>query len=88
LQQARDWVHRFVRWYNEEHRHSGLKYVTPIQWHRGQAPRLLAQRTALYQAARARHPQRWSAGIRDWDLAQVVYLNPERTAEPTYRQAA
>jgi putative transposase len=31
LQQARDWVHRFVRWYNEEHRHSGLKYVTPIQ---------------------------------------------------------
>ncbi|RWA45664.1 integrase [Cupriavidus sp. UYMSc13B] len=90
LQQAREWVHKFVRWYNEEHCHSGLKYVTPNQRHRGEAPHLLAQRTAVYEAARARHPQRWSAGIRDWDLAPEVYLNPERTElEPMkYRHAA
>lgn len=90
LQQAREWVHRFVHWYNEAHCHSGLKYVTPNQRHLGEAPRLLAQRTAVYQAARERHPQRWSTGIRDWDLAPVVYLNPERAAtEPRqYRQAA
>ncbi|MGT2493414.1 IS3 family transposase [Cupriavidus basilensis] len=90
LQQAREWVHRFVRWYNEEHRHSGLKYVTPNQRHRGEAPRLLAQRTVVYEAARMRHPQRWSAGIRDWDLAPEVYLNPERegVAPRQYRQAA
>ncbi|MNT88020.1 hypothetical protein D3C72_2285110 [compost metagenome] len=78
LQQARDWVHRFVRWYNEEHRHSGLKYVTPNQRHRGEAPPLLARRVVVYQAARARHPQRWSRGIRNWKLDPVVYLNPER----------
>jgi len=90
LHQAREWVHRFVQWYNEEHLHSGLKYLTPNQRHRGEASRLLAQRKAVYQAARARHPQRWSAGIRDWDLAQAVYLNPERTdLEPArYRKAA
>jgi len=90
LQEAREWVCKFVRWYNEEHRHSGLKYVTPNQRHGGQAPRLLAQRTAVYQAARARHPQRWSAQIRDWDLAPVVYLNPERAElKPgEYRKAA
>jgi len=78
LQQARDWVHRFVCWYNEEHRHSGLKYVTPNQRHRGEAPPLLARRTMLYLAARTRHPQRWSRGIRNWKLEPVVYLNPER----------
>jgi transposase InsO family protein len=90
LQQAREWVCRFVHWYNEEHRHSGLKYVTPNQRHRGEAPGLLAQRTTVYEAARALNPQRWSAGIRDWDLAPEVYLNPERVAlEPNqYRQAA
>ncbi|WP_211951260.1 IS3 family transposase, partial [Cupriavidus yeoncheonensis] len=90
LEQARDWVHRFVRWYNEEHRHSGLKYVTPNQRHRGEAPPMLARRVVVYQAARARHPQRWSRGIRNWKLDPVVYLNPERAelAPKEYRKAA
>ncbi|MBB2917896.1 integrase core domain-containing protein, partial [Cupriavidus alkaliphilus] len=90
LQQARDWVQRFVCWYNEEHRHSGLKYVTPNQRHRGEAPPLLARRTMLYQAARARHPQRWSRGIRNWKLDSVVFLNPERTEQEAseHRKAA
>lgn len=90
LEQAREWVHRFVRWYNEEHRHSGLKYVTPNQRHRGEAIPLLARRMVVYQAARARHPQRWSRGIRNWKLDPVVYLNPERAElEPKeYRKAA
>lgn len=90
LEQARDWVLRFVRWYNDEHRHSGLKYVTPNQRHQGKATALLAQRTALYEAARARNPQRWSAGIRNWELPDAVYLNPERAQKnaENYKQAA
>ena len=78
LDEARAWVHRFVDWYNEEHCHSGLNYVTPGQRHRGQADSLLAHRTALYEAARASKPERWSGPIRNWDLDDVVYLNPER----------
>ncbi|RZL05197.1 MAG: IS3 family transposase, partial [Rubrivivax sp.] len=35
LEQARQWVEQFVRWYNEEHRHGSLNYVTPDQRHRG-----------------------------------------------------
>jgi len=90
LEQARDWVYRFVRWYNEEHRHSGLKYVTPNQRHSGEATPLLARRKVVYHAARARHPQRWSRGIRNWNLDAVVYLNPERAEPQTteYRKAA
>lgn len=84
LEQARLWVSRFVAWYNEEHRHSALKYVTPGQRHRGEATALLRQRVALYKAARERHPQRWSAGTRNWQLKDAVYLNPER--EPAVRQ--
>ena len=78
LEQARQWVEQFVYWYNEQHRHSGLKYVTPDQRHRGQAACLLAHRKTVYQAARARKPQRWAGAIRNWDLDDVVYLNPER----------
>jgi putative transposase len=78
LEEARAWVHRFVHWYNEEHCHSGLKYVTPGQRHRGQADSLLAHRKAVYEAARASQPERWPGSIRDWNLDNVVYLNPER----------
>nr|VFK58535.1 MAG: Integrase core domain-containing protein [Candidatus Kentron sp. TUN] len=36
IEQARRWVHRFVHWYNLEHRHSAIGYVTPSQRHTGQ----------------------------------------------------
>jgi transposase InsO family protein len=75
---ARAWVQRFVDWYNHEHRHSSLNYVTPAQRHRGEAGKLLSNRKAVYTAARERHPARWSGDIRDWSLAPVVWLNPER----------
>nr|WP_218281531.1 IS3 family transposase [Pseudomonas sp. LPB0260] len=78
LAQARNWVNRFVDWYNQEHRHSALKFVTPAQRHAGQAEELLHKRIGLYEAARALHPERWSGNIRDWSLAPIVCLNPER----------
>lgn len=78
LEQARQWVHQFVHWYNHEHRHSALKYVTPAQRHGGQAPALLANRHHVYEAARERHPHRWSGTTRNWRLENTVFLNPER----------
>src|SRR4051794_7672054 len=33
LQAARHWAMQFVHWYNHEHRHSGIRYVTPAQRH-------------------------------------------------------
>jgi len=78
LQEARVWVNRFVAWYNHEHRHSALNYVTPSQRHTGQADQLLARRAALYASARERQPARWTGQTRDWTLDDTVYLNPER----------
>lgn len=85
LDEARIWVNRFVAWYNHEHRHSALNYITPGQRHTGHAEPLLAARAALYAKARQRHPARWTRQTRDWTLANEVYLNPER---PTLKKAA
>ncbi len=76
LQQARLWVAGFQRWYNEEHRHSGLKFVTPGQRHRGEDRAILEKRHALYQAAKAGNPERWSGSTRNWKPETIVYLNP------------
>ena len=88
LAQAREWVMRFVRWYNEEHRHSGLKYVTPAQRHQGQDRALPDSRMRLYNEARKRNPQRWACGLRNWRLEEAVYLNPERARLELSKQAA
>lgn len=85
LEQARDWVLGFQHWYNEDHRHSALQFVTPGERHRGEAEAIIAQRQAVYEAARRRHPERWSGNTRDWTLPEVVWLNP---AKPKQRQAA
>jgi transposase InsO family protein len=76
LEQARRWAQGFERWYDTQHHHRGLKFVTPEQRHRGEDIDLLAQRHALYQAARAQHPERWSGPTRNWQPATRVLLNP------------
>lgn len=74
--EAREWVHTFVHWYNHEHRHSGLNFVTPDERHTGMDELILARRKEVYREAKARHPERWSGDIRSWNLPGEVYLNP------------
>jgi transposase InsO family protein len=73
---ARTWVAKFAGWYNDEHHHSALKFVTPAPRHRGEDTHRLARRHALYQAARAKHPERWSSSTRNWQPGTTVFLNP------------
>ena len=82
LSDARAWAARFVHWYNLEHRHSGIRYVTPAQRHSGQDVEILKRRDELYQQARRCHPARWARHTRNWDHIAVVKLNPERDSEP------
>ncbi len=78
LMAARQWVGSFVHWYNEEHRHSAIHFVTPAQRHAGLDGALLRKRVEVYEAAKARHPQRWSGATRNWQPVTVVHLNPEK----------
>lgn len=83
LTEARTWVLAFVRWYNQEHRHSGLNFLTPNQRHNGSSDAILERRMKVYEQAKELHPERWSKDIRNWTLEDEVWLNPERIDEQT-----
>jgi len=74
---ARRWVERFVAWYNAEHRHSGIRYVTPNDRHAGRDAAILARRHTLYTSARDANPERWSRSTRNWTPVGHVILHPE-----------
>lgn len=73
---ARQWSEKFVAWYNQEHLHSGLKFVTPQQRHNGQDKTIMLNRHKVYELAKAKHPERWSGQTRNWLLPDSVSLNP------------
>ena len=83
IEDARSWVARFADWYNLEHRHSAIRFVTPQQRHDGTDLALLDKRKRLYKAARRRRPERWSGSCRDWSPIETVELNPGRSARRT-----
>lgn len=76
LEEARQWSRKFVRWYNEVHLHSGINYVTPAPCHTGEHIDVLEKRKEVYEAARARHPERWTRDTRNWNPREQVALNP------------
>ena len=78
LSEARDWGERFVQWYNHDHRHSGISYVSPAQRHTGADRAILAARHELYKRSREINPRRWTQQTRNWQPIEVVTLNPER----------
>jgi putative transposase len=79
LAHARNWVTELVYWYNHEHRHSAIRFVTPCQRHAKTDQSILKNRQAVYAAARQAHPQRWSQSTRNWSAIDEVHLNPIST---------
>ncbi|MDT8444561.1 MAG: IS3 family transposase [Desulfuromonadales bacterium] len=84
---ARDWIHGFVDWYNHQHKHRGINYVTPHERHTGQDTAILEHRHAVYQQARERNPARWSGETRNWSPVGAVWLNPEKENQPMTQAA-
>ena len=71
------WVSGYVTWYNEEHMHSGIGYVTPQARHEGSDHAQLEGRRIVYQAAYEANPQRWRRGKpRGWERPETVHLIP------------
>lgn len=82
IEEAREWVLEFVAWYNNDHHHSGINFLTPVQRHSADhGNSVLQKRRKLYEEARKRNPERWSRDIRDWSIEDAVYLNPEKVVE-------
>lgn len=80
LDDARRWVESFVHWYNHEHQHSAIGFVTPADRHAGADLEILEARGCVYERARRRHPERWSRDTRSWSRPEIVTLNPENAA--------
>lgn len=76
LEQARGWVEAFVQWYNTEHRHSAIAFVTPAQRHSGVHLAVLRGRKEVYEEAKRNRPDRWSGQVRNWEPIGAVVLNP------------
>lgn len=81
LLQARRWVTDLVHWYNQEHRHSAIRFVTPEQRHLKLDEAILGERAKVYAAARDAHPNRWSGPTRNWSPITQVHLNPQTLKE-------
>lgn len=79
IDEARRWVDRFVKWYNHEHKHSKLRFVTPLERHTGQDVAILAQRKQVLEQAKKCNPARWGGRpIRNCTPVGPTTLNPER----------
>jgi transposase InsO family protein len=87
LEDARTWVEGFVRWYNTEHFHSALRFVTPEDRHSGRDVAILERRRKLYESARRRRPERWADDVRDWTPVGDVTLNPAAGSDRAARTA-
>lgn len=86
---ARKWFAEFVHWYNTEHRHSGIGYITPNNRHHGKTPMIMSHRNAVLIEARKKNPERWTRGQMLWEKYPVVYLNPDPTTrESVMRRSA
>lgn len=78
IETAREWMKRFVGWYNDEHRHSAIRFVTPSQKHDGEDRAILNLRKEVYEKAKKENPSRWSGEVRNWKPIEKVALNPTK----------
>jgi transposase InsO family protein len=78
---ARAWVEKFVTWYNDEHKHSKINFVSPSVRHAMKDKEVLSKRKAVTEEAKARNPTRWSGSIRNFEPVGSVALNPDKPQE-------
>ena len=89
LEAARDWVLTFTRWYNGEHKHSQLNFVTPHQRHTGEDKEILAKRLLTMEAAKDKNPIRCGTQeVRNCKPVGPTTLNPVKEQHQTRLQAA
>jgi putative transposase len=76
IAEARYFCQEFFRWYNQEHRHSGIALLTPSDVHHGRAEERIAKRQVVLDAAYEAHPERFVHGRpKAMQLAPISYIN-------------
>jgi len=78
IETARRWVDAFVDYYNNDHHHSSLKFLTPNQRHNGSSEEILQRRKEILETAKAKNPERWTGPVQNCTMEQAVWLNPSK----------
>jgi putative transposase len=77
IEEARAFCQDFFRWYNAEHRHSGIGLLAPVVVHYGQAQAAYDARAQVLAAAHAAHPERFvRQAPRPPQLPTAAWINP------------
>ena len=83
FEHAHDFCRRFFPWYNTEHRHSGIAWLTPEMVHSGRAQLVLDHRARVLTAAYAAHPERFvRRPPTPAKLPAAVWINPPLESDP------
>jgi putative transposase len=82
IEDARAFCVEFFRWYNTEHHHSGIGFLTPESVHYGRAPEMIAARQQVLDLAHQRHPERFVRKPPTApELPDAVWINPPDKAK-------
>jgi len=82
-QDAHRFLTEFSPWYNHEHHHSGLGYLTPYDVHYGLAEKRREQRAVVLQEAYERNPQRFVRGLsKPALLPTAAWINQPKEIPP------
>jgi putative transposase len=83
FQHAHSVSRELLTWYNTQHRHSGIGYLTPASVHHGHAVEILKRRQRVLDQAHAANPERFiRAAPRVQQLPPAVWINaPEKGAQ-------
>ena len=88
IEDGRAFCRKFFAWYNHEHQHSGIGYMTPIAMHTGEAQHLYRARQRVLEGAFARHPKRFKNGLpQPPELPTQVGINWPKPTEEAQQDA-
>jgi len=74
IEAAQKWVDSFINWYNNEHLHSEISFVTPEMRYTGSDETILHNRKIVYENAFLSNPMRWKNKTRNWNKILEVSL--------------
>jgi transposase InsO family protein len=82
LQHGEAFCQQFFSWYNQEHYHSGIAWLTPESVHDARDKIILEQRHAVLTQAFLAHPERFNHRKPQLKkLPKAVYINPPKLVE-------
>jgi putative transposase len=76
IEDARSFCQQFFSWYNTEHYHSGIGFLTPEDVHYGRAQQIVKDRQTVLNAAFEEHPERFKGNLpKSLPLPNAVWIN-------------